>query len=191
MLLNSALSRLVSTITSLQGIICWYILFHVIFILSCQWLYFQINVYWKRRSLKKKQGNCNFMLKYNVKISFRQFSKILCQFFYLFRTSKNLKICMAVWFAQLYESKQFLCTFIGLYFNKWTNGHHLKNVKKQVRWKLLYIAIYFSMTVTRNETATQKILFWIPAHIQFSLYLKKPVLLSKITRRFDIVYMVN
>ena len=47
------------------------------------------------------------------------------------------------------------------------------------------------MTVTRNETATQKNLFRIPAHLQFSLYLKKPVLLSKITRRFDIVYMVN
>ena len=55
----------------------------------------------------KNHSSCNFMLKYYITVSFRQFTKTINQFFYLSRANKNLEICMPVLFVQLNESKHF------------------------------------------------------------------------------------
>ena len=47
-------------------------------------------------NLLKNYVSCNFMLKYYIAISFRQFTKTLSQFFYLSRTNENLEIFMSV-----------------------------------------------------------------------------------------------
>ena len=46
--------------------------------------------------LLKNDVSCNFMLKYYITISLRQFTKTLNQFFYLSRANKNLEIYMPV-----------------------------------------------------------------------------------------------
>ena len=46
------------------------------------------------RVFLKSHVSCNFMLKYFITVSLRQFTKILNQFFDLSRANKNLEICM-------------------------------------------------------------------------------------------------
>ena len=46
------------------------------------------------RVFLKNHVSCNFMLKYFITVSLRQFTKILNQFFDLSRANKNLEICM-------------------------------------------------------------------------------------------------
>ena len=46
------------------------------------------------RVFLKNHVSCNFMLKYFITVSLRQFTKFLNQFFDLFRANKNLEICM-------------------------------------------------------------------------------------------------
>ena len=45
------------------------------------------------RVFLKNHVSCNFMLKYFITVSLRQFTKILNQFFDLSRANKNLEIC--------------------------------------------------------------------------------------------------
>ena len=47
-------------------------------------------------NLLKNYVSCNFMLKYYITISLRQFTKTLGQFFYLSSTNENLEIFMSV-----------------------------------------------------------------------------------------------
>ena len=47
-------------------------------------------------TLLKNHVTCNFMLKYYIIVSLRQFAKILNQFSDLSRTNENLEICMPV-----------------------------------------------------------------------------------------------
>ena len=44
----------------------------------------------------KNRVSCNFILKYYITISFRQFKKFLYQFFHLSRVIKNLEIRLIV-----------------------------------------------------------------------------------------------
>ena len=46
--------------------------------------------------LLKNHVSCNFMLKYYITVSLRQFAKTLYQFVPLSRANKNLKICIHV-----------------------------------------------------------------------------------------------
>ena len=46
--------------------------------------------------LLKNHVSCNFILKYYIKVSVRQFMKNLNQFFQLSRVSENLEICVPV-----------------------------------------------------------------------------------------------
>ena len=55
--------------------------------------------------LLKNHVSCNFMLKYYITISNREFAKTLNHFFDLSKVNENLEICMPGWFVQLNESK--------------------------------------------------------------------------------------
>ena len=71
--------------------------------------------------------------------------------FFLSRTNGNFETCVAVWFEQLKELKQFKVLSVN---NILTNGHSLKNVKDDGRWKLLHVNIQFlyeNFSCTRNK----------------------------------------
>ena len=78
------------------------------------------------RILLKNHVSCDFILKYYITVSLRQFTKTLNQFFDMSRVNENLELCIPVWFVQLNESKQFWGNFIGYCFNPLMPGGNKK-----------------------------------------------------------------
>ena len=84
-------------------------------------------------TLLKNHVSFNFMLKYYITISFRQFPKILNQFFTYAGQTKILKL--ACLFVLIYWTNQSRFEVISL-DNVLINWHYLKNATYDVRLKL-------------------------------------------------------
>ena len=136
--------------------------------------------------LLKNNVSCNFMLKYYITVSLRQFTKTSNQFFYLSRVNKNLEICMPVWFVELNESNQFWGILLD---NVLINWDYLKNTKQRFRWKLLYARVWFLYdwhphwnSCSKNFILNSRTVSIFPA-----LDIKKLAIVGKILWRFDII----
>ena len=129
--------------------------------------FFKLMIHIESSILLKNHVSCNFILKYYIKISVRQFMKNLNQFFQLSRVSENLEICVPVWFVQFNEPKQFWGNLLD---DALINGHYLKKYKIKFSLKTHMIVVY-NLNVTCNETTTWNTLCWITTRPQFFLHL--------------------
>ena len=77
---------------------------------------FKLMTFIERSILLKSHVSCNFMPKYYIIVSLRQFTKTVNEFFDLFTANENFEICIPVWYVQLNKSKQFLGNFYWLMF---------------------------------------------------------------------------
>ena len=97
--------------------------------------------------LLKNHISCNFMLKYYISVSFRQFTKTLNKFLYSTRDNKNLEIFMSVW-----------GTFIGKFFDKLT------------------LSLKCKISCSLKNKICQHIIFVYDCHPQWNNYLKSFIL---------------
>ena len=142
----------------------------------------------------KNNITCNCILKYDIKASFRKFTKTLNQFFNSSRKRANdsLQICIPVLFEQLNESKEFQgeLRYTKFYFHWimfWSMDNYLKNAKYCLRWRLHYVIIEYLYDCYPHWNSYSKSFIFNSCTLLIfpALEMKRLVLVGKILWRFD------